>query len=150
MIDRLVDFNPRSAGEARPLRSMPLNRFVASVRRDLLWLLNTRTSIPRDVYDNRELTVVDYGIPDFGSVWPASPMDQYDFAMRIARAISYFEPRLKSVSVAFKPVMPDEKSLEMISNIEADLVVENIREPFSFATVLDKKAGKWEGHENYE
>lgn len=146
LIDRLVDFHPQLYREARPLRTLTRKKLKESIRRDLVWLFNTRTSIPAHLFDNRDLTVIDYGIPDFGSYSPANSDDRDLLAKRLTRAISFFEPRLKNVRIDVEPAMPNEKMLRVI--IDAVMVVESVREPVSFLTVLQAKIGTWEVHEN--
>lgn len=145
LIDRLVDRNPQSQWEAPPLRTLSREELKESVRRDLEWLLNTRTSLPGYLLDEKELTVIDYGIPDFGLYSPANPNHQRLLAHRIRRSISAFEPRLQKVLVTVEPEMPDEKALTI--HIDAVLVVEHFREPLSFQTVLQGQTGKLEIHE---
>ena len=145
LIDRLIDLDPKSYGEALPLRTFSMQELKESVRRDLGWLLNTRTSLPGDLIDKRDLTVIDYGIPDFGSYSPENPDDRGLLARRITRSISAFEPRLQKVKVTVEPEMENEKTLRII--IDAELIVESVREPVSFHTVFHNKTGKWELHE---
>jgi len=128
------------------LRSLSRDELLASVRRDLVWLLNTRTSIPGDLFDKRDLTVLDYGIPDFGSYSPANVDHQEILARRITRAVSAFEPRLQEVEVTVEHEMPDEKSLTI--KMDAFLVIESVREPVSFQTVFQRQTGIWEVHES--
>jgi type VI secretion system protein ImpF len=146
LIDRLVDRNPRSQWEAQPLRTLTREELKESVRRDLEWLLNTRTPLPGLLLDKKELTVIDYGIPDFGSYSPTNPDHQKLLAQRITRSISVFEPRLQKVNVTVEPEMPDEKTLTI--HLDAVLVVESLSEPVSFRTVLQGQAGRVEIHES--
>jgi type VI secretion system protein ImpF len=145
LIDKLVDLDPRSYGEVRPFRTLSREELKESVRRDLTWLLNTRTSLPAHLLDERELTVIDYGIPDFGSYYSANVEDQALLAKRIALSISAFEPRLRNVSVTVEPEVVNEKTLRVI--IDAVLVVETVRESISFQTVFQGNIGTWELHE---
>ena len=145
LIDRLVDLDPRSYGEARPLRSLNRDQLKESIRRNLGWLLNTRTSFPADLIDKRDLTVIDYGIPDFNHYSPQDPADQTLLARRITRSISSFEPRLQKVKVIVEPEMENEKSLRI--RIDAVMSVESVTEPVSFQTVFQSKTGTWELHE---
>lgn len=146
LIDRLVDYEPAINKEVRPLRTLSKEALKASVRRDLGWLLNTRTSISAREYDERELTVIEYGIPDFGSYSPANEEDQFFLAKRIGRAIAAFEPRLQNVKVTVKPAMENERTLRII--IDAVLVSDVLREPVSFRTVLQDGNGLSEVLEN--
>jgi type VI secretion system protein ImpF len=145
LIDRLVDRDPGSRWEAPPYRTLSRGELKESVRRDLEWLLNTRTSLPGSLLDDKELTVIDYGIPDFGHYSPANPNHQRILAQRIRRSISAFEPRLQEVQVTVEPEMPDEKTL--VIRIDAALIVEPFREPVSFQTVLQSQTGRLEIHE---
>jgi type VI secretion system protein ImpF len=145
LIDRLVDLNPKSQWEEQPFRTLSREELRESVRRDLEWLLNTRTSFPGSPLDKKDLTVIYYGIPDFGSYSPANPDHQELLAKRITRSISAFEPRLKNVRVIVEPEMPNEKTLRI--HIDAVLVVESLREPVSFQTVLQGQTGTLEIHE---
>ncbi len=146
LIDRLVDNDPKTRKEARPLRTLSKEELKESVRRELGWLLNTRTSIPAHEYDDRDLTVIDYGMPDFGSYSPAHVADQIILGKRIARTISAFEPRLQDVKVTVEPEMANERTLRVI--IDAVLVSDMLREPVSFLTVLQDGAGLLEVLEN--
>ena len=145
LIDRLVDLDPRSHGEVRPLRSLDREQLKESIRRNLGWLLNTRTSFPADLIDRRDLTVMDYGIPDFGSYSPQDPDDQTLLARRITRSISAFEPRLQKVKVIIEPEMENEKRLRI--RIDAVMIAESVTEPVSFQTVFQSKSATWELHE---
>jgi type VI secretion system protein ImpF len=145
LIDRLVDLEPKSGSEVRPLRTLSTEGLKSSVRRDLARLLNTRTSLPAHRFDTQELTVIDYGIPDFGAYWTTDENDQAFLADRIARSISTFEPRLQEVKVTVEPQRINEKTLRV--NLEAVLVVESVREPVSFETVFQGRTGTWEVHE---
>jgi len=142
LIDRLIDEEPSVRREIRPLRTLSRKKLRASVVRDLLWLLNTRTPVPASVYQRKELTVIDYGIPDFGKSSPANPDDRDFLAQSIAKAISVYEPRLRNVRVFVKPETRDEKTLVVV--IEAIMAVDELREPISFQTIYQKDSGAWD------
>ncbi len=138
LIDRMEDHHPRSKREQRPLRTLSRKKLRESVQRDLTWLLNTRTSLPASRFDKRELTVIDYGIPDFGAYHTGSEADRERLIQRLIRALSFFEPRLKKVSISVKPVALNEKALRI--GIDALLVVESVKTPVSFVTVLQEQS----------
>jgi len=146
LIDRLVDHNPRAKRERRPLRTLSRKKLKEAVRRDLVWLLNTRTSLPGTRYDKRDLTVIDYGIPDFGTYYTASEADRERLIKRLIRALSFFEPRLKKVSISVEPVAINEKALRI--GIDAVLVVESVKTPVSFVTVLQEQSTTVDLNEN--
>ena len=142
LLDRLIDEAPRERRELRPLRTMDRPDIRAAIYRDLGWLLNTRTPLSAEEFDNRELTVIDYGVPDFGKGTPASVKDQKLRAARTERAIRAFEPRLQDVKVSIAMEMDSERSLRMI--IEAVMVADDVRAPVSFMTIYDSETGKME------
>jgi type VI secretion system protein ImpF len=137
LIDRLVDFDPEAATEARPLRLLSFRQIKAAIARDLSWLFNTRTPLAPSRYDQQDLTVIDYGIPDFGATYTADRDHQNKVALRLKRAISTFEPRLTDVRVSGAPAT-DERTLRFI--VDACIVLEHERLPVSFATILDQNS----------
>ena len=72
----------------------------ASVVRELRRLLNSRSPIPLSVFTDAELTVLDYGIPDYGAHSAQSEADRRRVAAAIRHAIEAFEPRLSDVDVS--------------------------------------------------
>lgn len=72
----------------------------ASVVRELQRLLNSRSPIPLSAYEEAALTVLDYGIPDYGAHSAQSEADRRRVAASIQRAIEAFEPRLSDVGVS--------------------------------------------------
>ncbi|MFP4032785.1 MAG: type VI secretion system baseplate subunit TssE [Desulfococcaceae bacterium] len=145
LVDRLVDRDPLRPGEARPLRMLNRRNFKASLRRDLSWLLNTRSPLPGSEFDAAELTVVDFGIPDFGAMSPANPEDRTLMARRLTRAVQAFEPRLDRVRFLVEAAAADVR--RMVATLEADMLVGRIREPVSFRTVFHAGTGDWEVHD---
>lgn len=143
LIDRLIDLRPEVGSEVRPLRALNRRDLKEAVRRDLSWLLNTRSPLPAAAFDaKQELTVIDYGIPDFASCFLKDPDDQKLLARRIARAVTVFEPRLKQVRAEVNPVGTDEKTLFL--TITAVMVADSVREPVSFPTVFQKQKNLWD------
>ncbi|MEO0318844.1 MAG: hypothetical protein RL404_2521 [Pseudomonadota bacterium] len=72
----------------------------ASVVRELQRLLNSRSPVPLSAYEDAALTVLDYGIPDYGAQSAQSEADRRRVAAAIHRSIAAFEPRLSDVSVS--------------------------------------------------
>lgn len=151
IIDRLIVEEPESRGESVPLRAFGEEEFRESVRRDLEWLLNTRSSDPRSLLDKRELTVLDYGVPDFGDYFITGTADQQRLEKNLTRAITAFEPRIQGVKVSIRQVGPDdvrddiplEKTLRVIVEVVINglIKVEKGRDPISFSTILEAKSG---------
>ncbi len=101
LLDRLIDLDPQSGLEAPPTRAESIETYIAGVRRDLEWLLNTRrppVTVPEGC-EALERSVFTYGVPD------TTPLGRDDTAARrrlqawIEEAIATFEPRLRDVRV---------------------------------------------------
>lgn len=66
ILDRLIDLEPREAREAPRSRSTSIRELKAAVRRDLEWLLNSRTYIDASDpgLEETSRSVAVYGLPD--------------------------------------------------------------------------------------
>ncbi len=146
LIDRLIDPLPQVTREVRPLRTLTRKQLKEAIRRDLSWLLNTRVARGARFFDRTELTVIDYGIPDFGTYHTLNETDQKVLLQRLIRAISAFEPRLRNVRVGVEPQTVNERTVRFV--LDAVIVVESVRTPVSFMTVLQDKTGQVEVHEH--
>lgn len=139
LLDRLVDEDPRRASETVPKRALTRRQYRDCVRRDLVWLLNTRTTTPARFAGpssgGGELTVLDYGIPDFGDLFTANRRDWSRLARSIERALRAFEPRLADPAVEVEEQAGDIRRLAVV--ITATLIAEKDREPFAFPLVYD-------------
>ncbi len=144
LFERLVDRDPKSRRELRPSRTFDRGLLKASIRRELQRLLSTRSSLPANQTAGRELTVIDYGIPDFSTVFPKNQADRVRLAAVIRRAIEVFEPRLSQVSVRIEPLPEDH--LKLIGAIRGVLVVDEVAEPISFATLFQNDSSVVEVH----
>lgn len=133
VIDRLIDDDPETSTEPRPLRVVGERMLRASVRRELLRLLNTRSNVPWDEWGDRPRTVLDYGVPDFTWMSPASQPDRARLGAMLEACIAAFEPRLKRAAVTLVPA-GDPRSLAV--TIDARLVVGSVDEPVSFPIVI--------------
>jgi type VI secretion system protein ImpF len=121
-------------------------RYRASVRRDLEWLLNTRKiaePLP-DGLKEVERSVYCYGLPDFSqlNLHPGrSEGDQTRLAGIIARAIELFEPRILDVrvTVAGRPAT----TLDVGFQVSGRLKMKPRPEPVVYDTTLDVIQGKY-------
>ena len=101
IIDRLIDLEPMKASESAKSQGQIVYEMKISLRRDLENLLNTRWSCiswPPD-YEELDLSLVNYGIPDFTGVSMGSPENQKRLIQIVKRAIESFEPRLIKFSI---------------------------------------------------
>lgn len=142
LLDRLIDQEPLQPREPRPLRIFNRRAFKAALRRDLAWLLNTRTPLSGTEFDTAELTVIDFGIPDFGGLSAANPEDRTLMARRLTRAVRAFEPRLDRAHFEVRAQKEDPR--RMVAILTAEMVVGTVREPVSFRTIYHAGTADWE------
>jgi type VI secretion system protein ImpF len=147
LFERLVDLDPKAhKEEPRPLRILNKQELKESVRRELGRLLNTRSSTPTPLFGEEELTVLDYGIPDFSSFSAHNADDHRRIETIIKRAISAFEPRLHEVRITVEPFRNSDWSLWV--KIDAFLVMDSFTEAVSFPVKMQNKTGQAEVHES--
>ena len=139
LFDRLVDEEPRKAGEGRPLRVHGEYSLRKSVQRELMRLLNTRCPGTRWPLDPEDRTVLDYGIPDFSWMSAASGSDLEELARTVEHAIAAYEPRLQQARITIKPSPGDRSAVR--GEIHAMLLIDKVKEPVSFPLVIALKDG---------
>lgn len=136
ILDRLLDFEPRSSQESPKSRSTSLRELKQSVRRDLEWLLNTRISaidIPENLEEvNKSLAV--YGLPDLIGLDVENPNEHARLIKAIENALNVFDPRFMNPKITLEPVSTLDRVLKF--RIEATLDIEPTPEPVVFDTVL--------------
>lgn len=142
VLERLVDREPRVAGDL-PMdwnESVALKR--ASVKRDLEWLLNTRRiSEPAPAaFPELRASVYHFGLPDLTSLSADSPETRLRLLREVEDCIRAFEPRLTSVKVTARPD-PDGSRHRVRFVVEGMLRLEPEPERISFDTVLEVTSG---------
>jgi type VI secretion system protein ImpF len=146
LFERLVDEHFNSdEDESQPFRVHDVDGLKASVRRELVRLLNTRCSVPSHLLGAEERTTLDYGIPDFSSLSARSGDDQKHIAEVVAATITAFEPRLRGVRVEAERSAEGVRSIRL--RLSARLVVGAHAEPVNFNLDLHPKSGEAEAHE---
>ena len=143
VLDRLLDYEPEASKEALKSRVKSLKEFKQSIKRDLEWLLNTR-SYPGNVDEKLEevrKSMAVFGLPDFTGVSASSLSEQQRLTKLMEPAIENFEPRFIDVRVTLEPVSSVDKSLKF--HIEANLNIEPSPEPIAFDTVLEIGSGEF-------
>ena len=143
ILDRLIDLEPGVSREPVQYRLLTVGRAKASVVRDLENLLNTKRSVwaPPAAYREVNNSVFVYGLQDFTSQNPRSPMVRQQLRQQIERIISRFEPRLKNVKVNLEMAAQNERNLRF--RITALLVVDPVTEPVTFDTFFDVSRGEY-------
>ncbi|HAA72241.1 MAG TPA: type VI secretion system baseplate subunit TssE [Planctomycetaceae bacterium] len=101
ILDRLIDEEPGNPRDPPKSRHQVLRELKQSVRRDLENLLNTRwrcVAWPPNL-DQLDVSVVNYGIPDFSGASMSAANDRSQLCSMIERIIRQYDPRFKSVKV---------------------------------------------------
>ena len=101
VLDRLLDDEPKKREEVQPTATQTVRQLKDALRRDLEWLLNTR-SYPEEIGEELEETgssVFTYGLPDFSSYSTGSLETRARLERALKQALERFEPRLFNVTV---------------------------------------------------
>ena len=142
--DRLINRDPDSLGVPKS-RNQIVHEMKQSVRRDLQNLLNTRwkcVSWPPD-YEELELSLINYGIPDFTGVNMGGHDEQVRLVQIIERAVEFFEPRFLRFKI--EPVVNKEQFERTLRfKIEGLLRAEPFPEQVTYDTRLDVSSAEFE------
>ena len=143
ILDRLIDLEPGVSHEPVQHRFLSLGQAKASVVRDLENLLNTKRSILVPSAECREVnsSLFVYGLQDFTTQNPKSPMVRQQLRQQIERTISRFEPRLRNVKVNLEASAQNERNLRF--RITALLMADPVTEPVTFDTYFDVNRGEY-------
>ncbi|MFB3829131.1 MAG: type VI secretion system baseplate subunit TssE [Bryobacteraceae bacterium] len=145
VLDRLIDREPQSSSETTPARAQSVRQLKAGLRRDLEWLLNTR-STPEpagDEYEHLSRSLFNYGLPDITSLHVHSSKDRQRLARMLETAIALFEPRLDRVKVIM--LEPGATRVPVLRfQVEAMLKMDPAPELISFDTVLQLTSGEYQ------
>ncbi len=144
ILDRLIDYEPDMSREPPSSRARSLRELKQNVRRDLEWLLNTRSHIDESVSQLEEVgkSMAIYGLMDFTGLGVKGTGEQKKLVQSLETAIRVFEPRLMDVRVSLEPI--DDLKRVLHFRIEARLDVDPIPEPITFDTVLQMGGGQFE------
>lgn len=146
LLDRLTDDEPDQAVEARERRFLSPYRLRDSVKRDLVWLLNTvHLGSVEDLepYPEVNQSTLNFGLPDLAGK-TKSNIDVERLAREIRRAIWTYEPRLIRRSVKVK-LIGDPEHIEhnnMSFTIEAELWAQPVPLRLLLRTELDLENGE--------
>jgi len=131
LFDRLVDLTPDERREVPSWRRLSRDEAKESVARELAHLFDARRAEPLDIAAERtDLTVLDYGIPDYGNRSPADSAGRRLYERAIQRAIAAFEPRLIGPEVELETTAGRPSLLR--ARITGVLATGDIVEPVSF------------------
>lgn len=97
--DRLLGASDSNQVEIK-LDSVGLKK---SLTREMGQLFSTKSRLTVSEYLTHELTVLDYGLPDFTALSPGSENDIALLAEVLTKCLEQYEPRLSMVLVTVKP-----------------------------------------------
>jgi type VI secretion system protein ImpF len=138
LLDRLIDEEPRLAGDPTTTQAESATAFVAGVQRDLEWLLNTRRPpIPLPEHCTElERSVFTYGVPDTTALGRDNPAARTRLQHWIEAAIATFEPRLRDVRVTLGDTTNDgQRRIRFI--VRGELQMEPRAQQVAFDATLD-------------
>ncbi|MCP4095993.1 MAG: type VI secretion system baseplate subunit TssE [Planctomycetaceae bacterium] len=144
-LDRLIDLDPFSPTESPKSQSQVIYEMKLSLKRDLQNLLNTRWSCaswPPD-YEDLDLSLINYGIPDFSGINMGSPENQQRLIQIVERAIKNFEPRLIKFSIELSEEI-DNISRTLSFRVDGLLRSDPFPEQVVFDTSLDISSAEFE------
>lgn len=121
-----------------------IKRYKDSVKRDLEWLFNTRSTFDYRLegYPQVERSVYAYGLPDITSVNIGSVNDQRKLVEVMKESLRLFERRLSDVAIEFEPLVGGNRSLQF--RISAILLMDPAPEEVCIDTVLDSTSSRYE------
>jgi type VI secretion system protein ImpF len=144
LFDRLVDEEPHRKHEATPFRTLDRRGLHGSIQREVARILSTRCPIPGDLALSRPRTVLDYGLPDLDQGGRGVVLERRSRLARLIReTIEAFEPRLEGVHVEL--LDPAEGGERLVVSINAAVIIDEVREPISFALPLGSDRSSHDG-----
>jgi len=147
LLDRLLDDHPEESREPAWRDVQVVRVLKASLCRDLQNLLNAHRllAVIPEAYAELKTSLLNYGLPDLQSMEVREDHDLGLLCRLIEESIQVFEPRLQGVRV--RPVIDAEGRKQIDRRvrfeIEAVLVVEPLREPVLFSSLLDVSSGEF-------
>ncbi|WP_332879468.1 type VI secretion system baseplate subunit TssE [Massilia sp. S19_KUP03_FR1] len=106
LFDRLADDDAQTHVLRRPTHAAEAEACRQSITRDLMALLNTRSSVAALTLPPGEAlaaSVLNYGLIDFAGMCMTSDTDQQKICHAVCQAIQHHEPRLHKVQVTLSP-----------------------------------------------
>ncbi len=135
LFERLTDEYPLVPIERQPFKILNKNELRESVRREIIWLLNTRSPLPQFMLEKQQPVAFNYGIPDLFSLFhPLTPEKEQKLCNLLVRILSVFEPRIKRTKISFERYDTGNRSLML--RLDGVIILENIVEQLSFTVTL--------------
>lgn len=117
LLDRLFDDQPRRLSEGKQEKVVSLARFKEGVKRDIEWLLNSKTRfdhLDATAFSEIRYSVLNYGVRDFTGL-SSENLSAADIERSIHRALTAYEPRIlrESLTVRHLAVAEDDADAEI-------------------------------------
>ncbi len=143
LLDRLIDNEPGVSREPVQNRLVDYRQLMASVRRDLENLLNTKNFVTALAAEYKELqsSLFVYGLPDFTAESPRSSIVRNRLREEVEKTIRIFEPRLTNVMVSSQQGEQEYRTLGF--RVTGLLMVDPMPEPVTFDTECDINRGEF-------
>jgi type VI secretion system protein ImpF len=125
LLDRLIDDDPQSPISSPKTYGAVVADIKNNIRRDLEALLNTRIyrrTLPEKLTE-LEMSVVNYGLPDFSFVQLGSEEGKNKFRFQVQNIIQKYEPRFRRVLVELEQI-GEEYERTLYLKISAVLMME--------------------------
>lgn len=137
VVDRLI-MPAKTRGANIGDSNATMKEVKAAIRRDLENLLNSRRRFELGArkLDAKDLTIVNYGIPDFTGASFSTEDEQELLVKEIRKIILAYEKRFKSIKIVERKGL-DSMDRTVRFRIEAELRVEPAVEPLIFDTHID-------------
>lgn len=136
LFDRLSSLQSAAGAHSQLISPEQLDR---SIGRELLRLLNTRSSLTFSEFSGSTGTAIDYGIPDISALFPNSRPDLERLQNAVRQAIVHYEPRLKDVTVKAFPPISGSRSASLL--IGGKVTVDMKFRQLNFQIQLDQRSG---------
>ncbi len=145
VLDRLIDYDPRSQAERQLTWAQSVQVVKTAVQRDLEWLLNTRRVVPPapDEFPELGRSLYHFGLPDISSMSADSPDVAVQLRRHVEEVVELFEPRLSDIRVTTSEA-EDLGGRRLRFVIDALLRMEPSPEQVQFDTVLEVSSGKFQ------
>jgi type VI secretion system protein ImpF len=145
LLDRLLDDSPEQSTEPLWHDSQVLKVIKRGLCRDLQYLLNARRPLDQipEQYPELRTSLLNFGLPDLQSMEIRDDHELASICRRIEETITAFEPRLRHVHVVPRLDGQDRRPIDRRLRfvIEAELVVEPLREAIRLVSSLDSGSG---------
>ena len=148
LFERLIDQSPGNPKENLSREGSSNAGILRSVRRNLLWLLNSKANDSNDPIFQCSLasmSVLNFGIRDFAGMTEGQ-LRVGEFEREIERAIKIFEPRIEpnSIRVTARRSHRASEQSHLKTEIFGMVNYRGVREQFSFIPKLDLESGHFE------